>query len=749
MSFRDIVNKFYDIKTKIAAEALFLTKSFNDFVVTLVSAITSRYGAQKIWVEIKKQGKDEVAHTNGNIIFANPESCLVMAARTNARKFRVFIGVILHECGHILYTDFDVLENAITGIRSLSLKNKAHEKVLRDLVAKNPKVEAHLEMQFMQLYNIVEDGFVNNALKIELPGYARYLKTALQVQYLESDSFERMKGEKNVSKYIRLLSMIHQYLIFGMFKHDAPLSFKDEEVMFISDLSDTLNACLEETDAANKELLIEDIFIKLLPYLCEDANKAKSQNKNNQKSRTGAGGSKPNGSGKAKVKPNLPKKVNSSGGASKGNENGQSRSDQSNGQSKSGQSGSQNSSKKTEDGGRKSEAGNQSKGSNFSKGSDSGKNSGNSNAGTHTASKKPEGEDSGKGSMADEGSNKDTKDENAGNSTNGQQTESGKQEAVNKLSEREKEKLEDMYNTSPDLTEEEDNAMNTANKEAEDKMYDDALCKALKQWDKTPGHHKGQENKTPDFERPEKSDYKSSEIVQGEKAGKILARELDKTLKERKMSRMTRGMYFGKRIDSHSVTRYDKKYFSKKETPGEIPNLAVGLVLDMSGSMSYERICVTKKTAAAITSACNKLEVPLAAYGFTSSYDPLIIPFADFYRVDDISRLDQIDSRSNSNMLYPYQMMMRRIIEVPATKRLIIVITDGRPNDTGLSDEEELAQFQAANRIGEHNSVVTYGASIGCDTDNLREIFGDHILVIDDLNELPKVILKIIKKNLI
>ena len=61
----------------------------------------------------------------------------------------------------------------------------------------------------------------------------------------------------------------------------------------------------------------------------------------------------------------------------------------------------------------------------------------------------------------------------------------------------------------------------------------------------------------------------------------------------------------GRRLDAHALCRNDGKVFYKNRLPNEIPELAVGLLLDESGSMcSADRSTYARAAAIILFDFC-------------------------------------------------------------------------------------------------------------------------------------------------
>ena len=71
-------------------------------------------------------------------------------------------------------------------------------------------------------------------------------------------------------------------------------------------------------------------------------------------------------------------------------------------------------------------------------------------------------------------------------------------------------------------------------------------------------------------------------------------------LKDSRRGGKQTGLLIGRRLDSHTLHRNDGKVFYKNALPNEIPELAVGLLIDESGSMGCGDRCTYARASAII-----------------------------------------------------------------------------------------------------------------------------------------------------
>ena len=118
-------------------------------------------------------------------------------------------------------------------------------------------------------------------------------------------------------------------------------------------------------------------------------------------------------------------------------------------------------------------------------------------------------------------------------------------------------------------------------------------------------------------------------------AGPLLAisRQLQKSilqqLKDRQRGGKQTGLLFGRRLDAHALYRDDGKVFYKNALPNDAPQMAVGLLLDESGSMSSgDRAAYARAAAIILYDFCKALRIPVMVYGHStkgSKVEPLLL----------------------------------------------------------------------------------------------------------------------------
>lgn len=233
---------------------------------------------------------------------------------------------------------------------------------------------------------------------------------------------------------------------------------------------------------------------------------------------------------------------------------------------------------------------------------------------------------------------------------------------------------------------------------------------------------------------------------------KGLQRAVKQKLKDFQQGAKFTGLYFGRRIDKNNLIRTDGKIFYNNRLPQDVPQLAVGILIDESGSMDGVRTQSARATAIILHDFCKGLNIPVNIVGHTAYCSKVdLYDYCEFDSVDgnDKYRLMDVKARScnrdGAGILY----MSERLAKRPETQKILFVISDGQPNDTGYGGNAAREDMASIVAMYEKKGVQTIACAIGDDKPNIKAIYGeDRFFDISDLNELPHTMAKKIIQTL-
>lgn len=233
---------------------------------------------------------------------------------------------------------------------------------------------------------------------------------------------------------------------------------------------------------------------------------------------------------------------------------------------------------------------------------------------------------------------------------------------------------------------------------------------------------------------------------------KRLQRSVRSALSDKRQGGKQTGLLVGKRLDQHALYRDDGKVFCNARLPTEPINLAVALLVDESGSMAGgDRITRARATAIVVQDFCEKLGIPIMVMGHTASSSHVeLFSYAEFNSVDkkDRYRLMDMSPRYCNRDGAALRFVAEKLSKFPAEVRMLFIISDGQPNDSGYGGSAAEADLRGIKLEYSRRGVQIFAAAIGSDREKIERIYGAGYLDITDLNRLPIMLTQLISRNL-
>lgn len=230
-----------------------------------------------------------------------------------------------------------------------------------------------------------------------------------------------------------------------------------------------------------------------------------------------------------------------------------------------------------------------------------------------------------------------------------------------------------------------------------------------------------------------------------------LQRSIIKQLKDQRRGGKMTGLLMGRKLDAHALHRNDGKVFYKNNLPNDIPELAVGLLLDESGSMhSCDRATYARASAIILYDFCQSLDIPVMVYGHSTGYGDNVelYSYAEFDTIDnnDKYRLMDIGARGCNRDGAALRYVAERLSKRPETVKILILVSDGQPNGKGYVGTAAEEDLRGIKQEYQRKGVVFVAAAIGDDKANIERIYGDSFMDITDLNQLPTKLTAVVKR---
>lgn len=714
--------KVLSLKEKVSDKDFFSSAQCHAYLQNLAEAITKQYNHNMKLHLAWGDPEGAIAYaTDRNELFLNVNNPFFNDSDGRVNKLIILKGLILHECGHLLFTDFHLKNSAIkvfSDNRRLFPEPKCEEyqKWMSDAVQFSDS-ELHDWIQIWKhLENAIEDGFIESMILKKVPGDGQCL---YPLRNKQKEEFKSIKAYRNdgLDNPSILFNCILSLAKYGTVKMDAD-DKNDEAIKELLKNYNLIQEAVHTQKSYDRMKLINTVFCKLYRYMKEEKEKEESsQNQSNDSESSDT--------------------TSSSGEKSPQNDNDESSN---------------------------SPDENQDNSSNNSTESDSDSPDPEQDAGSNENNSLP--------SPGDLLSNvtdtaiKDDLDTNAGSVLNDSNI--GENEIPDnltnnqdKLSQMQKEEQNTAQIPSPsDMRETDsitesiakDRVSDEIEKELAEKRADEA-----KNFDYT-GYNKGirtnlvREEPTPNAERIYNSDMQDIGFL-----SKKMVNEIRNKIKDQQQGGKINGLYQGRYLDQHSLSRFDCRCLCKNDLPEDIPDMAIGVLLDMSGSMNCDdKYVYARRTALLLYEFGRQLNVPIMVYahdnyGSTNEmYD-----LADFDSVDgkDRYRICDVTPGGGNRDGMALRFCSDKLSKRKEQNKFMFVISDGLPSAYN-SRQDGNNDIKGVLMDYSKKNVKYVAVGLGSDQKQIEELYTQDLsskvaakfLQCEDPKELPVTVVRVIKQ---
>lgn len=171
-----------DEKNKLTDEHIFASRRYGAYLTDIAEGLTGRYRrTSKVNVYWDATPHADIAHTDNPTITLNAGNYLTRSFPTRSLKADSLLGIVGHECGHILFSDFTMLNTyhqALSGGRFYpnepeelsSRQQKSLNDILECFENEDEAVISALSDIAHSLVNIMEDVYIESRMCDSFPG---------------------------------------------------------------------------------------------------------------------------------------------------------------------------------------------------------------------------------------------------------------------------------------------------------------------------------------------------------------------------------------------------------------------------------------------------------------------------------------------------------------------------------------------------------------------------------------------------
>lgn len=699
VSIGNFRKKVLDKKNTIADKVFLISEAARHYIENMVEAVTKRYNSS-IHVKLNWGSQDDVIAyaTDRDVLYMNVNNTFVTSRNDRAMKLVIMKAIALHECGHLLFTDFHILissKKVFIDQRKLFPAPKCPEynEWQTDAVLMNDMQIQKWFKIWHTVQNSVEDGFIEWMILNIIPGDGKCLLSLREMQKEKDTSVkqQRQNGLKTPQILFNLILMLSKY---GTVKMDVD----DKQDPAIEELLkdyDLIAKATKEQRSYERTKLINELFCKLYKFFKEEKQKEQQSYQE---------------------------------GSDEQNDDSENNSDHD----------TQKNNKSNRD---DSETGPDEQDSipdpsNIDIPDDYIKDNINT----------------GKGSVLNDNNIDKSLESTSDGAKNNQQRlddmmkDDAPQDA--KIPTPEDKRMADSIA--------EHIAQDEVKKEAEK-----ALAKNLQDEAKKIDYSKYNQNVATTIVRKEPSEAAYKQYAMDENAIKYevkkLVREIKNKIKDRQNGGKINGLYQGRYLDSHSLYRFDQRVLCKNDLPEDIPNMAFSLMLDASGSMLGHKETYARRTALLLYEFGLELNVPVMVYSHNcSSHSGVTMQaLADYGSVDgkDKYRICDYSPNGCNRDGVALRFCSKKLSERQEETKICFIISDGLPSAYN-SMTEAYADIKDCLIEYSKKGVKYITCGLGGDAARIKEIYQQNLspkvkaefLDCSDSSKLPIEVVRAIKE---
>lgn len=231
-----------------------------------------------------------------------------------------------------------------------------------------------------------------------------------------------------------------------------------------------------------------------------------------------------------------------------------------------------------------------------------------------------------------------------------------------------------------------------------------------------------------------------------------LSKEMLALLREMNEEFTQRHRQFGPIIQASEAYRQDKRFFAKKKLPADLPNMALCVLIDLSGSMYGDNIHYARQTAIMLERFASQIKIPLMVAGHNSSGKHCKIQiFTDFVSATtdhDRFSIAGMDTGGCNRDGFAIRVCADLLSRRPEDVKLMVVISDGSPADYNYQGEPARQDITATVKEFRRKGLLIYGAAIDEDRQIIEQIYGKGFLSIQNLSAMPKTMIRLIRQQI-
>lgn len=272
-----IQKKIADTKSKLTDKQIFASPQYAAYLTDIAEGTTKRYKRNSRVITYWDDSPNaDIACTDNRIIRLNCGNYLTESFPTRKLKAASLLGIVGHECGHILYSDFTMLQTyhqSLSGGRfypeepeELSLKQeRSLQEIKKAMDDEDQAVISAVTNIAHSLVNIMEDVYIEARMCSSFPGT---LKTGIQLNNLqfaeEMESVTQQIDNSHHEVFI-VLNLLIQYAKTGTINNLG--GYKGPYLDTLYECTPYIDEASYDDDAKRRFDAANHILLLLWPYM--------------------------------------------------------------------------------------------------------------------------------------------------------------------------------------------------------------------------------------------------------------------------------------------------------------------------------------------------------------------------------------------------------------------------------------------------------------------------------------------------
>lgn len=235
---------------------------------------------------------------------------------------------------------------------------------------------------------------------------------------------------------------------------------------------------------------------------------------------------------------------------------------------------------------------------------------------------------------------------------------------------------------------------------------------------------------------------------------KRLQRNISDALRDIKEGGITKRRPYGRMFIPNDAYRPDEKFYAKKNLPQDLPDMAIAVLIDGSGSMSVNnKLATSQRAAILLYDFATGLDIPVFVAGhsyMSQSIGTRYTVCADFNRVskNDEYRIASLMCNGCNHDGHAITVTADKLLQRTEDVKMLFIISDGLPNAANYGGSKAIKDIQSLVQKYKRRGIEIIAAAIDGDKLVIQSIYGDSFLDISNLDALPKTLTKIVKKRI-